>query len=196
MRWKLPAIVLLVGWCTAAVQGIIPGDCVNRNNGTLSDERCCPEPPQGGGECGSGLSSPRGQCAPPASGTPDPADTDARKNWPNFFTHLCKCNGNYYGYNCGECKFGYTGDDCSERVTRTRKSVTSMTDAERTEYLATLHQIKTEPHDRFWVIKSEDPLTLVNVPLYDLFAWVHHYTARENLKLGNPMYPDGMYTRM
>lgn len=200
MHWKLPAIVLLVGGCSVAVQGIIPGRCVHDE--THITESCCPQPPQGGGPCGS-LSSPRrGRCMRVADRV-DTSNTDSRNNWPNFFTHLCECEGNYYGYDCGECKFGYTGDDCSERVTRKRKSVTSLSDEERDRYLRALKQAKTDhTYNRFWAIKNEKkvidyypdtPPSFVKVPLYDLFTWIHHYVARENDKLGKEPAGIGAY---
>jgi len=181
-------VAMIIAISLPSARGIIPGPCVI--NSTSIDPNCCPEPAVGGGPCGSSLSTPRGQCVEVSEINPrcvrNESEPDPRKNWPHFFTHLCKCEGNYAGYDCGECKFGYRGDDCSERTTTTRRTISSLNDTERDEYLEAIKMAKDEPYTRYWAISSEIPLEVVQVTLYDLFAWLHYYAGRENDELGNP----------
>ncbi len=162
----------------------------------MNDERnvimevCCPEPSADAGRCGSLLTPPRGQCVDVSEINPrcvrNESVSDPRKNWPHFFSSLCKCEGNYYGYDCGECKFGYQGDNCNDPVMRKRKSLSTLSEEERTSYLDALKTAKHANYSRYLAIRSEDPLEIVQVPLYDLFTWMHYYAGRENNELGNP----------
>lgn len=185
---------LLLASFFAALQyacGIIPTPCVVDNSTIMAD--CCPTPSLSGvpnaGPCGSVLN--RGECVPVsninARCVRNDSETDARKNWPHFFDKLCQCNGNYYGYDCGECKYGYRGENCSEPYMRKRKSVSALTPAERDAYIEALMNAKhNQSYDRYMAIRSEDPLDLVPVTLYDLFTWLHYYAGRENDELGTP----------
>ena len=112
---------------------------------------------------------------------------DPRQNWPYYFQSLCKCNGNYGGYDCGECIFGKTGDSCTKTTIITRKEIGSLTDEERDTYLAALKMAKSSEYTRFMAIKKEtSPPQIVQLSLYNLFVWMHYYTGRENDLLRRP----------
>ena len=68
----------------------------------------------------------------PAKGT-----ADARYLWPTVvFEHVCSCSGNYGGYNCMECDFGWEGTDCQTRKEPViRKHFASLTKTEKNAFV-------------------------------------------------------------
>lgn len=177
-------MLLLVVLCLHLVQGQIPGACVA--NGKAIGTACCPIPPNvpGAAPCGSPS---RGSCSAISSIIPglvinSSSTADVRDNWPYYFNMLCKCNGNFYGYDCGECKFGYGGDNCTEKKPlRTRKSVSSLSPTERDKYVEAIKLSKSNPnYTRYMAIRNERPPQFVQIPLYDLFVWMHDFAGREN----------------
>ena len=117
------AVLLLGGVGLVAAQ--IPTVCAN--NADLQSGRCCPN------NCGG---SARGTCTQvssvcktnyDSSGLPEKFTSDGRFNWPSqIFTQVCQCKGNYDGFNCSDCKFGYgPKGDCSTKTERVRKAITS-----------------------------------------------------------------------
>ena len=78
----------------------IPTVCSDADS--LENAICCPTTSDG--VCGENAN--RGQCVSLA--TPPRYDTaDVRANWPHYFNQTCQCIGNYGGYDCSRCKFGY-----------------------------------------------------------------------------------------
>lgn len=160
----------------------IPASCADRNS--ISTKTCCPVPQITGvsdpGPCGKNLG--RGECRliDEAEDLSD-STTDVRRNWPHFFTRVCNCSDHYGGYDCGECEFGYRGDDCSERYSRERRSVTALDDAEWRVYIQQLKMAKTKP-SRYVVILNEtkpaSELQYATLSVYDFFVWIHHYVAK------------------
>ena len=191
---KLMLVLLFLSQYFRAPVGQIPGPCVE--DGTITSSTCCPVPvhiSNSAGACGENLPTPRGKCVPISaivegltisSGPQD----DTRQNWPYYFQNLCKCNGNYGGYDCGECIYGKTGDSCENNTIITRKEVGSLTAQERDAFLAALKMAKTSlNYTRFMAIKNETlPPVILQLSLYDLFAWMHYYTGRENDLLRRP----------
>ncbi|CAI8029363.1 Tyrosinase (Fragment) [Geodia barretti] len=85
-----------------------------------------------------------------------PSETDIRKKWPiQYFNRTCKCNGNYGGFDCGECSFGYNdGGACETKTVLPRVSVGAMDTNDWTDYRAALRAVKDTP-SRYMVAKSD-----------------------------------------
>ena len=189
---KLVIILLLLSVTSyCLVQAQIPKVCSSKNN--LTNRTCCPVPTSITGaltECGNNLG--RGECRPVSSycytGYPNNAD-DPRRNWPSyFFNRTCHCNGNYAGYDCSECKFGYEGDDCNTKSSpRQRQSIADMTDDEWEDYNGKIARSKHEASRYVILLFNETDGNAfdakpVNISLYDMFTWMHHYAAKNNVE--------------
>lgn len=116
--WKSVCLVLM---CVVLTHAQFPRQCVTPEG--LQSGTCCPSPTGlPNDECGS--STGRGQCVSitadrHAHGPQYPHDgRDDRERWPlRFFNRTCQCNGNFSGFNCGQCRHGLTGPNCDQRVT-------------------------------------------------------------------------------
>ena len=161
----------------------IPVPCADAVS--LARNECCPIPPnagQGAGQCGMNLSTPRGHCVDISNDIPIDR-SDPRVNWPRFyFTRVCECTSNYSGYDCGECAFGYRGDNCDQTYTRRRRPTSEL---EWTTYIGQLRMAKNKT-SRYRVITSPpdyDNLAALQtqpISVYNLFVWFHHYIAKDN----------------
>ena len=169
----------------------IPTPCANAAN--FTSRECCPTPTNvsaNAGPCGSNLS--RGECVNVPNPYGDMVNrSDARQNWPRFyFTRICNCSSKYGGYDCGECAFGYRGPNCDQKYIRQRRSTSDLSNQEWNIYIGQLRMAKQSTTSRYRVITSppdyDNPAAIETVPIgvYDLFAWFHHYVAKDN---------DGMY---
>ena len=160
--------------------GQFPMACMDDTS--LQNRRCCPS------NCGA--SSNRGSCM--NINTPRPTgqynSTTVRDNWPYYYTNVCRCNGNYAGFDCSRCKYGYHGSDCNEKIVLPRRPISELTPQELTEYINTL--IMSRSHQSGYFVFLEEPTgpnddlrrlnkTVAN-SLYDLFIWQHHYAAKDN----------------
>ena len=198
-RLSRVAAIVIICASFSCINAQIPRPCGNWE--TLSSQECCPAPTatEDAGQCGSNLTPPRGSCASISAIVKglqlDSSSTDNRMNWPHYFNKLCKCNDNYAGYDCGECKFGFRGDRCDKRHMRKRRSITSLNPSDRKKYIDALKMAKSASYSRYMAIANDvaPPNTsLVSVPLYDLFTWIHFFVGRENAQISNPiMYPNG-----
>ena len=182
------------------VNAQIPRLCVNE--ASITSRECCPIPTIPGSEdtlpCGENHG--RGECVDISSMcnqfSPQYNENHVRDNWPHYFTRGCKCNGNFAGYDCGECKFGWKGDDCMEKESESRLSVAGLLDdtedSERkwNDYKNTLYEAKNTTSTRYVVLTEDvvpgDASTVINsarnITVYDLFVWYHHYVAKDNGK--------------
>ena len=159
----------------------IPSVCAN--NADLQSGRCCPN------NCGGNA---RGECVDVSTmcktnyvhNSQQPLN-DERFNWPSrIFTQVCRCKGNYGGYDCSECKFGYGGQDCNtKQAERVRTSITA-DNFNWEDYRGQLRRAKTFIQTRYKVyignFSGEDfknETRYKQVSLYNLFAWMHHYVA-------------------
>ena len=110
--------------------------------------------------------------------------TDFRYNWPaQIFTHICKCSGNYAGYDCSRCKRGYTGSNCEQKSDLIeRKNFSSLTYQEQKAVIDAFKTAKNGGY-RYTVPIEEEPKNTDSfklLSLYDIFATFHYYTIRDD----------------
>ncbi len=121
-----------------------------------------------------------------APDTTEKGTADGRYLWPTVvFENVCICSGNYGGYNCLECDFGWTGATCKIRKKVIRKSFNSLTVTEKRAFTEATQELKNEMG--FWSVIVEEPqnysigtVTLQNVTTYNLFIFLHNFAARDD----------------
>ncbi|KAF6738003.1 5,6-dihydroxyindole-2-carboxylic acid oxidase [Oryzias melastigma] len=182
--------LLVVTLCAGLALAQFPRECVTPE-GLLSGQ-CCPSPTGAAGdECGS--STGRGQCVAIAAdnrrhGPQYPySGRDDRERWPlRFFNRTCQCNGNFSGYNCGQCRHGLTGANCDQRVAVVRRNIMQMTAAEKRAFVDALNQAKSTVHPdlvictrRYQEVLGPDGNSpqFENITIYNYFVWSHYYSV-------------------
>ena len=113
---------------------------------------------------------------------PDINKPDFRYNWPaQIFTHICKCTGNWAGYDCSRCKRGYSGTNCADNQTVVRRSFLDLSPSEKNRFIEILNMSKYLESD-FTIPLHETPTgtdSFKSLSLYDVFATFHYYTIRD-----------------
>lgn len=158
----------------------IPTVCADEQS--LANSVCCPSTADG--ECGGDAN--RGSCVDlntTAFGY-NASTTNVRVNWPHYYTRVCACNGNYAGYDCSRCRFGYYGPGCSNKRVLPRRPVRDFTDEDWATFNGILRLTRTYDSGYSVVLEEATPgttnLTTTNVSLYHLYIWIHHYTAKDS----------------
>ncbi|CAL8372775.1 unnamed protein product [Gadus morhua 'NCC'] len=190
------ALVLLVlqlsGFCVAQ----FPRLCATSE--ALRTKECCPAWQGDGSACGA--MSGRGFCAEvevseePWGPQYPHRGIDDRERWPlAFFNRTCRCAGNYDGFNCGECRFGYRGPGCGEFRESVRPNILSLSVAEQQRFISYLNLAKNTVNPDYVIttgtraemgVDGENPM-FSDVNTYDLFVWIHYYVSRDAF-LGGP----------
>lgn len=156
----------------------IPTACTDANS--LTNLTCCPVTADG--VCGEDAG--RGSCAPLDFENYDDETSDVRLNWPHYYTQTCECNGNFGGYDCSQCQFGYYGDDCSQFEVIPRPALRDFTSEDWDEFLNLI--VMTRDYDSGYSAVLEESIpgnaSIVTAPLtvYGYYVWVHHYTAKDS----------------
>ena len=150
---------------------------------SLEQMTCCPV--TGDGVCGEEAG--RGRCVPVDFEGHSNETTNVRVNWPHYYTRVCKCSGNFGGYDCSGCSYGYYGQDCASRAIIPRKPVREFSEEEWREFISILRLIKTRDSGYKVILEEKVPgtadLRMANLSLYDLMIWTHHYAAKDAFDL-------------
>ena len=173
--------VVLCGFLLGALSQIalaqIPTACADRRS--LEDMTCCPATVDG--VCGQDAG--RGLCVATNFTGHSTETTDVRVNWPHYYTRICKCSGNFGGYDCSQCTYGYYGPDCGTKAVLPRKPVRDFTDQEWEDFIDIIRQTKTYDSGYKVVLEERQPgtadLLMSNVSLFDLMIWMHHFAAKD-----------------
>ena len=181
VRYSLFLGTLLLGALSQVALAQIPTACADRRS--LEHLTCCPVTADG--VCGEDAG--RGLCVPVNFARHSNETTDVRVNWPHYYTRVCKCSGNYGGYDCSRCKYGYFGADCGSKAILPRKPVRDFTDEEWNDFINIIRQTKTYDSGYKVVLEERQPgtadLLMSNVSLYDLMIWMHHFAAKDALDI-------------
>uniref|UniRef100_A0A3P9DCZ5 Tyrosinase n=1 Tax=Maylandia zebra TaxID=106582 RepID=A0A3P9DCZ5_9CICH len=163
----------------------------------LRTKECCPPWEGDGSACGA--SSGRGTCEDVVvSAHPDGpqypfSGLDDREKWPLvFYNRTCQCTDNFMGFNCGDCTFGYFGENCNERRESLRRNIFHLSRAERLKLVSYLNLAKQTISRDYVVVtgtyremqNGTNPM-FAEVSVYDVFVWMHYYVSR-NALLGGP----------
>ncbi|XP_041424112.1 tyrosinase [Xenopus laevis] len=178
---------ILLALSLSGVHSQFPRGCTT--NEALQKKTCCSEWTDGT-PCGSG--SGRGKCRPSVvpviSVLNESLLYDDRLNWPHhYYDRTCECFGNYSGFNCGYCKYGYYGDKCDQKKTLVRKEIRELTLVERKRIFSYLALAKTTKSKDFVVLTTgdrhnRDTYTFVDASVYDVFSWIHYYSMKPIMK--------------
>ena len=73
---------------------------------------------------------------------------DDRTNWPTrFFRFACECFGNYAGYMCHQCQFGYYGKFCQKKRILERRDILDLNKSERKRFVDVVLKSKSALSD-------------------------------------------------
>ncbi|XP_020778725.1 tyrosinase-like [Boleophthalmus pectinirostris] len=191
--WLLGFAGLMVYFTPSYQQ--FPRVCASRE--ALLSRECCPLWDGDGSACGA--NSGRGFCWDvEVSQEPDGpqypfSGLDDREKWPLvFFNRTCQCTGNFMGFSCADCKFGFSGVNCNERRESLRRNVFHLSRAERIRLISylnlakqTISQDYVVPTGTYQEMENGSTPLFADVSVYDVFVWMHYYVSR-NALLGGP----------
>ncbi|XP_075067537.1 tyrosinase-like [Mixophyes fleayi] len=187
--------IILLTCCVCAVDSQFPRVCATE--AAFRTKSCCPlwkdKSP-----CGS-LSG-RGKCINWAvfRGSKIPQYNDDRLDWPrHYYDNTCECHGNFSGFDCGDCKFGYHGEKCDRYKVVVRRELRELSFLEKKRFFSYLALAKTTKSKDFVVLSTGDrhhreTYRFVDASLYDVFAWLHYYSMKPIL-INSTFDPDKNY---
>ncbi|XP_075436606.1 tyrosinase-like [Ascaphus truei] len=170
--------------CLSAVHSQFPRVCTTDE--AIRSKSCCPAW-EDGSPCGS--RSGRGKCrnwvvfVPFAAGKVPQYDDD-RLGWPlHYYDKTCECFGNYSGFNCGDCRNGFHGEECDLKKTVVRREIRELSLLERKRFFSYLALAKTTKSKDFVVLTTgdrhhRDTYRFVDATIYNIFAWIHYYSMK------------------
>ncbi|XP_064400966.1 L-dopachrome tautomerase-like [Halichondria panicea] len=191
--WALIILLCLLR-CTFAQ---FPAVCNTPEN--LQSKVCCPNNCNGRGDCVNVKSNAERQSvdADPeivavlknTSNVSEKGNRiDSRYLWPTMvFENVCICSGKFYGVDCNECAFGWSGENCgTKKQVVQRRSFGSLSDSEKQNVKNGMLMLKSEMG--YWSVVIEEPLTvsgtvtLQDVSTYDFLVYIHNYVSRDASK--------------
>nr|XP_048291305.1 tyrosinase isoform X2 [Myodes glareolus] len=194
------AVLFCLLWSFQISSGHFPRACASSRN--LMAKECCPPWTGDGSPCGQ-LSG-RGSCqdvvlsnAP--SGPQFPfKGVDDRESWPTvFFNRTCQCSDNFMGFNCGNCKFGFGGPNCTEKRLLIRRNIHDLSVPEKNKFLAyltlakhTISPVYVIPTGTYEQMNNGSTPMFSDINIYDLFVWMHYYVSRDTLLGGSEVWRD------
>ncbi|EDM18594.1 tyrosinase (albino coat color) (mapped), isoform CRA_b [Rattus norvegicus] len=194
------AVLYYLLWSFQTSAGHFPRDCASSKN--LMAKECCPPWMGDGSPCGH-LSG-RGSCqdillsnAP--SGPQFPfKGVDDRESWPSvFYNRTCQCSGNFMGFNCGNCKFGFGGPNCTEKRLLIRRNIFDLSASEKNKFFSyltlakhTISSVYVIPTGTYGQMNNGSTPMFKDINIYDLFVWMHYYVSRDTLLGGSEIWRD------
>ncbi|MBN3309470.1 TYRO Tyrosinase, partial [Amia calva] len=109
---------------------------------------------------------------------------DYREDWPHaFYDSACRCNINFDGFDCSQCKPGFKGPHCNEIHSVVRKEITSLTAEEKSRFFTALEKAKRTNSEKYVILESNDTsiegnYEFKNATVYDHYIWLHYYAAK------------------
>ena len=109
----------------------------------------------------------------------------------------CKCRGNFAGYDCSKCEYGYYGNECNQKKVLIRKNFAKLSSEEQdrfmmymnmTRYVESDYLVSTAIYQEIddTINNGGDPTRLFTiVSIHDLFVWLHYYAANRNTALSD-----------
>ncbi|XP_014674551.1 PREDICTED: tyrosinase-like [Priapulus caudatus] len=195
-NYRQQLVVFVVASVACLVSAQFPRVCIHNvttESGDTDSGICCPAPPESNLPCGGPL---HGHCVmieDVAEDHPASVERDDRYRWPlQFFHHHCKCSGNYAGYDCAECKFGYSGSRCQRKTTNVRRNIHAISKQELTDFKQALLKAKRTQSDYVVLNTSYQDAGhphFKDVSNYDYFTYVHYYAARDPVTLRDGKVP-------
>ena len=160
----------------------IPTVCADQNS--LENLICCPVTEDG--VCGEEAN--RGACVSLDFPNYDNETSDVRVNWPHYYTQICQCSGNFGGYDCSRCDFGYFGPDCDQFQVLPRPPVRDLSDEDWSDLIDILKMSRDFDSGYSAVLEESCPgnasIPTTSLTVYEYYTWVHHYTAKDGLDPG------------
>ncbi|CAJ0960675.1 unnamed protein product [Ranitomeya imitator] len=186
------SFIVILTFSLGFVEGQFPRVCTTE--ASFRTKSCCPlwkdKSP-----CGS-LSG-RGRCKDwiASSGEKIPQYNDDRLDWPrHYYDYTCECFGNYSGFDCGDCKFGFHGEKCDRKKIVLRREIRELTVLEQKRLFSYLALAKTTKSQDFVVLSTGDryhreTYRFVDASLYDVFVWMHYYSMKP-IMINSTFIPD------
>nr|BAA00079.1 tyrosinase [Mus musculus] len=194
------AVLYCLLWSFQISDGHFPRACASSKN--LLAKECCPPWMGDGSPCGQ-LSG-RGSCqdillSSAPSGPQFPfKGVDDRESWPSvFYNRTCQCSGNFMGFNCGNCKFGFGGPNCTEKRVLIRRNIFDLSVSEKNKFFSyltlakhTISSVYVIPTGTYGQMNNGSTPMFNDINIYDLFVWMHYYVSRDTLLGGSEIWRD------